>query len=68
LIQRGFAHAALRDYSSAVADFDAALKAEPRNTAALYGRGEVRRIERKWNEAAADYTAILAVEPRSPGV
>jgi WD40 repeat protein/predicted Ser/Thr protein kinase/predicted Zn-dependent protease len=54
-----WARCALRDWSAAVADFDAALVRDPKDWAARQARARVRAEEDRWNETEADCTACI---------
>lgn len=63
LAQRGYAYAGLGDSEKAGADFEEALKLDPKEGAALLGRAELRRTKKDWAAALADYDAALALAP-----
>jgi tetratricopeptide (TPR) repeat protein len=60
---RGFVHLMLRQPDDAVADFDAALKIDPKAAAALYGRGLARRQKGDAAGGEADMAAAKAILP-----
>lgn len=62
LSNRGIAHAGAGDLSAALADFDAALSADPGFAQALNNRGFVRQLAGDAEGALADYTAAIALD------
>jgi tetratricopeptide (TPR) repeat protein len=64
---RGLVHLKLKELDSALADYDAALKADSKNAFSLYGRGMAKRL--KADKAGADADAdIAAAEQISPDI
>jgi len=53
----------LRRHAAALADFDVALKFEPRSAVALRGRGEAKRVLGRCAEALEDLDEALRLEP-----
>jgi tetratricopeptide (TPR) repeat protein len=62
---RGLVRLRLGDYAKAIADYDAALKIDPKLTAALYGRGVAKIRMKKTAEGQAD---IDEAEKRAPKI
>jgi tetratricopeptide (TPR) repeat protein/predicted aspartyl protease len=68
LDSRGLVRLRLGQYDQAIADYDAALKLQPKGAWSLYGRGlaEVRKGLKTQGEA--DMTAAAALAPRVPAL
>jgi tetratricopeptide (TPR) repeat protein len=64
-INRGNAYATLHRYDEALADFDMALQAEPRNLPALLGRANLNYASRRLTASLEDYTRIIEADPHS---
>jgi tetratricopeptide (TPR) repeat protein len=60
LANRGLVRLRMGDYAKAVADYDAALKIEPKNAWALYGRG-IAKLRQKNPAGDADINAASAL-------
>eukprot|EP00850_Spirogloea_muscicola_P017708 SM000155S01637 [mRNA] locus=s155:42573:48141:+ [translate_table: standard] len=52
-------------HAEAAATFSQILRSEPRNVAALIGRGTAHALQRKLHAAISDFTAALKVEPKA---
>jgi tetratricopeptide (TPR) repeat protein len=65
LCGRGLALLQIAEYDKALADFEAALKLEPDDALAHYGRGRVRRARRQPSEAMRDLTRAIELAPSS---
>lgn len=63
LDSRGLVHLRLKQYDSAIADYDEALRQAPKMAWSLYGRGLARRASGKAAEGDADIRAALALQP-----
>ncbi len=63
LNSRGFTYLKMRKYDFAVADFDAALKRDPRQSGPLYGRGVAKRMNGDAAGANADIAAAKRLDP-----
>lgn len=61
---RGNAHAAKGDSAAAIADYDEALKLDPKNARALANRGTARSEKGDAEGAIADFDAALKTDPR----
>ena len=61
---RGNAHAAKGDQAGAIADYDEAIKLEPRNAPALTNRGTAHSEQGDTDAALADFNAALKLNPR----
>jgi len=61
---RGNAHAAKGDQSSAIADYDESIKLEPKNALALNNRGTARSETGDTDAAIADFSAAIKLNPR----
>lgn len=55
------------DLDKAVADFGEALKLDPRDTEALYGRALIHVERSEWDPAIADFDAVIRVRPGNAG-
>ena len=63
LLNRAFAYLGQGDFHGARRDFGEILRADPHNTAAHEGRGDISFFEGHFAEAADDFAATLAVNP-----
>jgi tetratricopeptide (TPR) repeat protein len=63
LTSRGLVRLRMGDYAKAVADYDDALKIEPKNAWALYGRG-IAKSRQKNAAGDADISAATALSTR----
>jgi len=63
LNSRGFAYLKMRKFDLAVADFDAALKRNPRQSGPLYGRGLAKRMNGDAAGGNADIAAAKRLDP-----
>ena len=61
---RGNAHAAKGDQAAAIADYDEAIKLEPKNAPALNNRGTARSEKGDTDAAIADFSAAIKLNPR----
>ena len=52
-----------KEHDKAAADFTAALKLEPKNTLAFYGRGYARHADGDHDQAIVDYGQAILIEP-----
>jgi tetratricopeptide (TPR) repeat protein len=65
LDSRGFVYLKLGDYDRAIADYDAALKNNPKIAYSLYGRG-VAKLKKGDNDSGnSDIAAAKAINPDS---
>jgi tetratricopeptide (TPR) repeat protein len=64
LDSRGYAHLRAGDWAMAVADYDAALKQNPKKAVSLFGRGVAKAHLGKVEEGQADLAAARALQPR----
>ncbi len=64
-VNRANAYATLHRNDEALADFDLALKAEPRNLAALLGRANANYESKRLTASLDDYTSIIEADPRN---
>ncbi len=53
------------DYDAAVSAFDQALKADPDDAEAYYGRGKAHSAAGQYDAAIADFTFAIRLDPRS---
>jgi tetratricopeptide (TPR) repeat protein len=60
---RGWTYFKLGQLDAAVADYDSALKYNPKRTIALYGRGLARRAKGDRTGGDADIAAARAIQP-----
>lgn len=63
LTTRGVIRLRLGDYDKSIADFDAALKVQPKEAWALYGRGIAKARRGRSADAEADMAAARALSP-----
>ena len=63
LVRRGEAHRALRDPDSALSDFEAAIKVNPKAGLAYVSRGHIMRNRGDYDDALKDYDAAIKVRP-----
>jgi tetratricopeptide (TPR) repeat protein len=61
-VNRGQKYYMARDYDRAIADFDAALKLDPRDPIAFCNRGNAWSQKNEGNRAIADYTRAIAID------
>jgi len=52
------------DYDAAISAFDQALKADPDDAEAYYGRGRAHGAAGQYDAAIADYTSAIRLDPR----
>jgi Tfp pilus assembly protein PilF len=64
MVLRGLAHNGRRNDTAAMADFNAALAADPRFSLAYYWRGNLKHDARDFAGAASDYRSAAAFESR----
>ncbi|HEY6455017.1 MAG TPA: tetratricopeptide repeat protein [Steroidobacteraceae bacterium] len=64
-VNRGNAYATLHRDDEALADFDVALQADPRNLPALLGRANANYASKRLAASVDDYTRIIEVDPGS---
>jgi len=63
LDSRGFVYLKLGRFSQAIADYDAALAGNPRESGSLYGRGLARLRSQDTEGGRADLAAAKALDP-----
>jgi lipoprotein NlpI len=51
------------NYDAAIADFDRAIKLDPKNAGAYCARGDVKQAKGDWDGAIADYNRCIELEP-----
>jgi lipoprotein NlpI len=61
---RGNAHVLKGDHDKAIADFDEALKLEPKNASIYNNRGNARGDKGESDAATADFEAAIKINPR----
>ncbi len=61
---RGIAYRERRDYDRAVADFDQALRLDPKFTAAYVDRGNVFQMQGDGDRAIQDYDQAIKLDPK----
>jgi tetratricopeptide (TPR) repeat protein len=64
-INRGNAYATLHSDDEALADFDMALQAEPRNLPALLGRANANYASKRLTASLDDYSRVIDADPHS---
>jgi tetratricopeptide (TPR) repeat protein len=64
-VNRGNAYATLHRNEEALADFDMALQAEPRNLPALLGRANANYVSKRLTASLEDYTHVINGDPHS---
>lgn len=67
LIGRGIAYRETKDTAHATADFDQALKLDPKNAKALYERGLTKSQSGDGSGGDADIAAARALDPNVAG-
>ena len=65
LVSRGVEWANKRDYDRAIADYDAALKIDPKFSEALHNRGSAWAHKGDPDRAIADFDAALRINPKN---
>ena len=65
LMARGFGYVFQKDFDRALADFDAAIRTNPKLAAAYYYRGAIQ-IERDPKRALADINKAISLNPKDP--
>jgi tetratricopeptide (TPR) repeat protein len=63
LSNRGLVRLRLGDYDKSIGDYDASLKASPRDVGSYYGRGIAKLREKKTTEGNADIAEALKLRP-----
>jgi tetratricopeptide (TPR) repeat protein/predicted aspartyl protease len=64
LDSRGFTRLRRGEFDKAIADFDAAVKLDPRKASSLFGRGTAKLRKLKTAEGQADIAAAAALQPK----
>jgi tetratricopeptide (TPR) repeat protein len=64
-VDRGGAYSHLQQPEKALADFDAALKIDSNNLAALLGRANANYVRKKLDASLDDYTRVIDADPHS---
>jgi WD40 repeat protein/serine/threonine protein kinase/tetratricopeptide (TPR) repeat protein len=67
LRRRGNAHAGLRQWEPALADYTKVLDHSPKDATALAARGNVRAEMGQWQQAVADYRQASSLQPDDVG-
>jgi tetratricopeptide (TPR) repeat protein len=65
---RGVAHFELKDYPSALLDYDRAIQLQPRWYQPYFNRGRLRVEQRDWDAALTDFSAAISRQPDSSEV
>src|SRR6266480_6216532 len=66
LVNRGIEKAKNGDLDGAIADFDRAIKLNPKDDAPYYNRAQARRLKNDTAGAIADYTKAIELGSRNP--
>jgi tetratricopeptide (TPR) repeat protein len=66
LVARGIEKAKNGDLDGAIADFDSAAKADPKNDAPFYNRAQAKRLKKDTAGAIADYTRAIDLGSTNP--
>ena len=61
-IWRGNARYSIKDYDSAMADYNKAIEINPNYDLAFYNRGAGWVVKKEYNKAIADYTRVLNID------
>jgi tetratricopeptide (TPR) repeat protein len=64
-VNRGNVYAMLHRDDEALADFDMALQAEPRNLPALFGRANANYASKRLSASLDDYSRVIDADPHS---
>jgi tetratricopeptide (TPR) repeat protein len=62
-LQRGIAYSDKKDYESAIADYNEAIRLNPQDAKAFYDRGNAWRGKGDLNHAIADYAEAIRLDP-----
>jgi tetratricopeptide (TPR) repeat protein len=62
---RGAAYAAKHDYDRAIADFDEAIRLDPKSSSAIGYRGFAYDAKQDYDRAIADYNEAIRLDPKS---
>jgi tetratricopeptide (TPR) repeat protein len=63
LIDRGIEKGKKGDLKGAMADFDKAIKLDPKDAVAYYNRAYAKRLKKDFNGALADYNRTIELDP-----
>jgi tetratricopeptide (TPR) repeat protein len=63
---RGIAYAGKGQYDRAIADYDMAIKADPKYESAYFNRGNAYYAKRQYDKAIYDYRKAVELNPKSP--
>jgi tetratricopeptide (TPR) repeat protein len=66
LVNRGIEKAKNGDLNGALADFDGAIKINPKDDAAYYNRAQAKRLKKDAAGAIADYTRAIELGSKNP--
>lgn len=63
-VVRGLQYSIQSDYDRAIADFNEAIRLDPKSADAFVGRGEVYRLQHDYAQAIADFSEAIRLDPQ----
>ena len=62
---RGDAWAAKKEYDKAIADFNEAIRLDPKLALAFTDRGNAWRAKKEYDKAIADFNEVIRLDPKN---